>query len=59
MLAPVAGAEAAWMVGDRPAADVRGAEAVGLPAILVRSQKRGARYHSADLYGIADIVDKA
>jgi putative hydrolase of the HAD superfamily len=59
VLATVAGAEAAWMVGDSPAADVRGAEAVGLPAILVRGQKRGARYHSADLYGIADIVDKA
>jgi putative hydrolase of the HAD superfamily len=25
-----------WMVGDNPAADVRGAEAAGIPAILVR-----------------------
>jgi putative hydrolase of the HAD superfamily len=59
VLETVAGAEAAWMVGDSLAADVRGAEAVGLPAILVRGQKRGTRYHCADLYGIADIVDEA
>ena len=59
VLETVAGAEATWMVGDSPAADVRGAEAVGLPAILVRGSKRGTRYHCADLYGIADIVEKA
>ena len=58
MLETVAGAEAAWMVGDSLATDVRGAEAVGLPAILVRGQKRGTRYHCADLYGIAGIVDE-
>jgi ribonucleotide monophosphatase NagD (HAD superfamily) len=46
------------VVGDSLAADVRGAEAVGLSAILVRGQKRGTRYHCADLYGIADIVDE-
>jgi putative hydrolase of the HAD superfamily len=43
VLETVAGAEAAWIVGDSLAADVRGAEAVGLPAILVRGQKRGTR----------------
>lgn len=59
MLATVADAEAAWMVGDSVAADVRGAEAVRLPAILVRGQKRDTRYHCPDLYGIADIVDEA
>ena len=59
VLATVADADAAWMVGDSVAADVRGAEAVGLPAILVRGQKRGTRYHCPGLYGIADIVDKA
>ncbi len=58
VLETVAGAEAAWMVGDSLATDVRGAEAVGLPAILVRGQKRGTRYHCADLYGIAGIVDE-
>ena len=58
VLEAVANAEAAWMVGDSPAADVRGAEAVGLPTILVRGQKPGTRYHCADLYGIIDIVDE-
>jgi hypothetical protein len=29
---------AVWMVGDNPIADVRGAEAMGIPAILVRTQ---------------------
>ena len=55
----VAGAEAAWMVGDNLAADARAAEAVGLPAILVRGPKHDTRYHSTDLYGIVDIVEKA
>ena len=56
MLATVAGAEAAWMVDDSLAADVRGAKAVGLPAILVCGPKRGTPYHCAGLYGIADII---
>lgn len=28
-----------WMVGDNAVADVAGAQAVGIPAILVRAQK--------------------
>lgn len=32
--------EQAWMVGDNPVADVAGAEAVGLQAILVRGPRR-------------------
>lgn len=56
VLEAVTGADAAWMVGDNPKADVRGAEAVGLPAILVRGPKRGARHHCEDLSGIVDIV---
>jgi putative hydrolase of the HAD superfamily len=59
VLETVAGAEAAWMVGDNPEADVRGAEAVGLPAILARGHKRGARHHCEDLSGIAGIIEKA
>lgn len=59
VLETVAGAEAAWMVGDDPQADVRGAEAAGLPAILVRGPKRGAQYHCEDLFGVADIVEQA
>jgi ribonucleotide monophosphatase NagD (HAD superfamily) len=59
VLQTVEGAEAAWMVGDNLAADVRGAEAVELPAIFVRGPKRGTRYHCANLQGIAGIVEKA
>lgn len=36
----------AWMVGDNVAADVQGAEALGIPAVLVRS--RGEARHRAD-----------
>jgi putative hydrolase of the HAD superfamily len=59
VLATVAGAEAAWMVGDNPEADVRGAEAVGLPAILVRGRRRGTRRHCENLPGIAGIIEEA
>lgn len=45
-----------WMVGDNPVADVAGAEAVGIPAILVRTT--GEANHSApDLYGVLAIVE--
>ncbi|HKH09792.1 MAG TPA: HAD-IA family hydrolase [Rubrobacter sp.] len=59
VLETVAGAEAAWMVGDNPQADVRGAEAVGLPAILVRGQKRGTRRHCEDLSGVSGIIENS
>jgi putative hydrolase of the HAD superfamily len=59
VLAALGGADAAWMVGDNPEADVRGAEAVGLPAIPIRGPKRGARHRCEDLYGIVDIVEGA
>jgi putative hydrolase of the HAD superfamily len=36
----------AWMVGDNPHADVAGAEAAGIPAILVR-HRPGADLHAA------------
>jgi putative hydrolase of the HAD superfamily len=38
----------AWMVGDNPVADVEGARAAGLPAILVR-QKPGSVVKGVDL----------
>jgi hypothetical protein len=47
------------MVGYNPEADVRGAEAVDLPAILVREHKRGPRHHCEDLSGIASIIENA
>ncbi len=58
MLEAVVGADAAWMVGDNPEADVRGAEAVGLPAILIRSPKRGTRHHREDQARIGDFVER-
>lgn len=46
-----------WMVGDNPDSDVRGAEAVGIPAILVRGQRKdGIQHHAADLEGAATII---
>jgi HAD superfamily hydrolase (TIGR01549 family) len=44
-----------WMVGDNINADVLGAEAVGLRAILVRSAAIAPRY-SEDLNGAATII---
>lgn len=45
----------AWMVGDNPHADVEGAEAVGLPAILVRSEGR-ARHRAPGLEGAVAVI---
>ncbi|HDP89396.1 MAG TPA: HAD family hydrolase [Thioalkalivibrio sp.] len=44
-----------WMVGDNPVADVQGAEAVGIPAILVRRKHDGVR-PVEDLWGVVEIV---
>jgi putative hydrolase of the HAD superfamily len=46
-----------WMVGDNPVADVAGAEAAGIPAILVRTAHEGVRYRAADLTGVPAIVE--
>jgi putative hydrolase of the HAD superfamily len=46
-----------WVIGDNLTADVKGAEAAGLPAILVRSsQTHEARYYAHDLLEAASIV---
>ena len=51
--------EKVWMVGDNINADVRGAEAVGIPAILVHSEViEKPRYYAADLYEVAGIIEK-
>ncbi|HZV12565.1 MAG TPA: HAD family hydrolase [Candidatus Kapabacteria bacterium] len=47
----------AWMIGDNINADVRGAEAAGLPAILVRKENTDAKYFSLDVAGVARIVE--
>jgi putative hydrolase of the HAD superfamily len=47
-----------WMIGDTAIADVQGAEAVVLPAILVRRAGL-ARYRSPDLAGVLPILQAA
>jgi putative hydrolase of the HAD superfamily len=44
-----------WMVGDDPAADVAGAEALGIPAILVRRDGEAAR-SAQGLAGAVEIM---
>ena len=45
-----------WMVGDNPVADVAGAEAAGIPAVLVRREAPGIERQAADLAGAAAIL---
>ena len=45
-----------WMVGDNFEADVRGAEAVGIPAILARSTRKDAVYCCESLREVPDIL---
>jgi putative hydrolase of the HAD superfamily len=42
----------AWMVGDNVVADVLGAEAVGIPAVLVRRPDPRARRYADSLAGV-------
>ena len=51
--------ERIWMIGDNPQADVRGAEAAGIPAILVRGSPDETKHHSRDLCRVAAIVGRA
>jgi putative hydrolase of the HAD superfamily len=46
---------AAWMVGDNPLADVAGAEALGIPAVLVRGSGQAER-HAPDVAGAAALI---
>lgn len=45
-----------WMIGDSLNADVNGAQAEGIDAILVRSADPSAKYQAADLFGVEPIV---
>jgi putative hydrolase of the HAD superfamily len=47
---------AAWMIGDSMTADVLGAEAHGIPAVLVRSQHPDARRRCNDLTELLTIL---
>ena len=50
-------AEAVWMVGDSMGADVTGAEAAGIPAVLVRRPHPGASRYSEGLLGAMDFME--
>jgi putative hydrolase of the HAD superfamily len=54
-LEAVGEAEEVWMVGDNPVADVEGAEALGIPAILVRREGDCER-RCEDLHGVMEIL---
>lgn len=48
-----------WMSGDNLKADIRGEEAVGIKAILVRkSTSEPAEYFSPDLKGVIDLIQE-
>jgi putative hydrolase of the HAD superfamily len=59
VLTSIDGAEAAWMIGDSLAADVKGAEAVGIPAILVRQYRPEATRFCVDLLGVPALLEQA
>jgi putative hydrolase of the HAD superfamily len=46
-----------WMIGDNPIADVAGAEALGIPAILVRTTADGVPRQATDLSAAAKLLD--
>jgi len=48
--------EQVWMVGDNPVADIAGAEAVGHPAILVRTAASDVRHAAPGLREAAEII---
>jgi putative hydrolase of the HAD superfamily len=50
------GPERVWMVGDNPIADVKGAEAAGIPAILVGGRAGDATRTVADLPAAAALI---
>jgi putative hydrolase of the HAD superfamily len=51
--------EEAWMVGDNVVADVLGAEALGIPAVLVRRPDSRAARYADTLDGVANWLDRA
>ena len=47
----------AWMVGDSIDADIRGAEAVGINAVLIRKPRiENVKYYAPDLTGALEII---
>lgn len=48
--------EEVWMIGDNPVADIAGARAAGIRAILVRSPNPGLPDYAPDLTTVADLI---
>lgn len=55
-LAALGNPQTVWMIGDNIEADILGAEAAGIPAILVRKQDVRVKYSSLTLLPIASIL---
>ncbi len=55
-LAACGGARSCWMVGDNPVADVAGAEALGIPAILVRGVSDVPTRRAPDALGALELI---
>jgi putative hydrolase of the HAD superfamily len=51
--------ESCWMVGDNPVSDILGAEAAGIPAVLVRNDSRDVSRSAADLYEVERLIEGA
>jgi putative hydrolase of the HAD superfamily len=49
--------ETLWMIGDNPVADVQGAEAVGIPAILVRTAHPDVERRAEDLHAARTFLE--
>jgi putative hydrolase of the HAD superfamily len=49
----------AWMIGDNVVADVLGAEAVGIPSVLVRRPDPRAARYADSLAGVAQFLEEA
>ena len=59
VLKTLGGARSVWMIGDSMRADVVGAEAAGIPAILVRRRHPDAQRYCEGLAEVAGVVDRA
>jgi len=46
-----------WMVGDNPNADIRGAEQLGIPGVLVRRTDATVRHQCTGLMEVVDIIE--
>jgi FMN phosphatase YigB (HAD superfamily) len=53
------GAAPVWMIGDSPGADIEGARAIGLSALLVRRLDAKATHCCASLFDLVDLMGYA